>query len=39
MLPAGDYELTLDELRASSLVTGSGVDSLSWDVRWRIGDL
>ena len=34
-LVPGDYELTLDELRASSLVTGNGVDSATWDRRWR----
>lgn len=36
LLPAGDYELTLDELRASSLVTGGGTGSSSWDARWRL---
>lgn len=35
MLPPGDYELTLDELRASSLVTGTGVASSTWDQQWR----
>jgi hypothetical protein len=35
MLPSGDYELTLDELRASSLVTGNGVVSQAWDAQWR----
>jgi hypothetical protein len=35
LLPPGDYELTLDELRASSLVTGNGVGSSTWDARWR----
>jgi hypothetical protein len=35
LLPAGDYELTLDELRASALVSGSGVGSSTWDARWR----
>jgi hypothetical protein len=35
MLPLGDYELTLDELRASSLVTGNGVHSTTWDSPWR----
>jgi hypothetical protein len=31
MLPPGDYELTLDELRACSLVTGEGVGSSTWN--------
>ena len=35
MLPPGDYELTFDELRACSLVTGSGVASSTWDQQWR----
>jgi hypothetical protein len=35
LLPAGDYTLTLPELRESSLVTGDGVGSTMWDVRWR----
>jgi hypothetical protein len=35
VLPPGDYQLTLDELRASMLVSGSGVESVGWDVRWR----
>ena len=35
MLPRGDYELTLDELRASSLVTGNGVGSSTWNAQWR----
>ena len=37
VLPPGDYELTLDELRESSLVLGpdDSVDSSSWDADWR----
>jgi hypothetical protein len=35
LLPSGDYELSLDELRASALVSGTGVGSSSWDARWR----
>jgi hypothetical protein len=35
LLPPGDFGLTLDELRASSLVTGNGVGSPTWDARWR----
>ena len=38
LLPAGDYELTLDELRASALVSGNGVRSSTWDARWRGGE-
>ena len=35
LLPPGDYPLTLDELRCSSLVTGPGVGSEHWNTRWR----
>jgi hypothetical protein len=35
VLPPGDYPLTLEELRASALVTGEGVASLTWDAAWR----
>jgi hypothetical protein len=35
MLPPADYELTLDELRACSLVTGKGVGSPTWNSVWR----
>src|SRR5579883_1310223 len=35
VLPSGDYELTLDELRACSLVTGNGVGSSTWNSAWR----
>lgn len=35
VLPPGDYALTLDELRASHLVTGEGSGSESWDAEWR----
>lgn len=35
LLPGGDYELTLEELRRSRLVTGAGVASVSWDNSWR----
>lgn len=37
MLPPGDYELTLDELRASTLVAGPSNRSEfpNWDGRWR----
>jgi hypothetical protein len=37
LLPAGDYPLTLDELRASFLVTGVGVGSATWDATGRSG--
>ncbi len=35
LLPAGDYPLTLADLRASCLVTGEGVGSDTWDFPWR----
>lgn len=35
VLPVGDYELTLDELRHSHLVTGQDNPSENWDVQWR----
>lgn len=34
VLAPGDYEMTLDELRVSILVTGTGA-SPSWDAAWR----
>ncbi|MGH9381053.1 MAG: DUF6932 family protein [Thermoanaerobaculia bacterium] len=35
LLPPGDYELTLAELRSSVLVVGPGTDYPNWDVAWR----
>jgi hypothetical protein len=35
LLPAFDFPVTLDELRASFLVTGEGVNSPTWDSAWR----
>lgn len=35
VLPAGDYLLTLAQLRESFLVTGAGVDAPNWDSPWR----
>ena len=35
LLPAGDYELTLDELRGSLLVAGPGANAPNWDAVWR----
>lgn len=35
LLPPGEYELTIPELRRSFLVTGEGVDSPTWDAVWR----
>lgn len=35
MLPEGTYDLTIDELRASHLVTGEGVGDPRWDTPWR----
>jgi len=34
LLPPGDYPLTFDQIRESSLVRGPE-DSAGWDVRWR----
>lgn len=36
MLPAGDYDATINELRQSVLVTGSPTPSPSWDAAWRL---
>jgi hypothetical protein len=36
LLPIGDYDLTLAELRASHLVTGQGAGSQTWDAAWRV---
>lgn len=38
VLPPGDYELTLDELRNSLLVRGLGLPEISpnWDQNWRL---
>src|SRR5262245_41164123 len=35
LLPPGDYELTLPELAASSLVLGPPHHASSWDGSWR----
>lgn len=35
LLPPGDYELSLDELHVSALVTGAGLESPTWDQPWR----
>ena len=35
LLPPGDYEVTLEELRGSMLVVGPGVAYPSWDEEWR----
>ncbi len=35
LLPAGDYELTLDELRSSLLVVGPRPADPCWDASWR----
>lgn len=34
-LPAGDYQLTIDELRASMLVVGPAAGHPSWNAAWR----
>ncbi len=35
LLPVGDHDMTLRELRSSFLVTGNGVAAASWDTAWR----
>jgi hypothetical protein len=35
LLPVFDYPTTFAELRASHLVTGHGVQSKTWDKKWR----
>ncbi len=35
VLPPGDYEMTLEELRASVLVEGPGPGHETWDTEWR----
>jgi hypothetical protein len=35
VLPVGDFELTLDEIRESVLVKGPGADHPHWDIEWR----
>lgn len=37
LLPPGDYELTLAELRQSMLVVGPGAGYPHWDAVWRSG--
>ncbi|MBA2447999.1 MAG: hypothetical protein H0V51_08240 [Chloroflexi bacterium] len=34
LLPVGDYAVTLEQLRASRLVTGQGLGSRTWDRAW-----
>jgi len=36
LLPAGDYPLTLDELRSSVLVRGPTNRGATWDSEWRL---
>lgn len=35
LLPAGDYELTFEQLRASVLVVGPSAGAPHWDALWR----
>jgi hypothetical protein len=35
LLPPGDYELTLNELRSSPLVVGPSTGRPTWDASWR----
>ena len=37
LLPAGDYEVTLEELRNSVLIFGEPDHDDSWDEKWRTG--
>jgi hypothetical protein len=36
LLPTGDYELTLEELRGSMLTEGPGAENQTWDREWRL---
>jgi len=36
LLPVGDYQMTLEELHQSHLVSGRGVGSPNWDAVWRL---
>jgi len=36
LLPPGDFEVTLKQLRRSILVTGAGNKRLHWDAAWRL---
>lgn len=36
LLPVGDYELTLDELKQSHLVTGQFTGNTIWEPEWRL---
>ena len=36
LLPPGDYELTLHELRTSLLVVGPSAAAPHWDASWRL---
>lgn len=36
LLPPGDYEMTLDDLKASALVERLGEDYPNWDSGWRL---
>mgnify|MGYP005856600783 CR=1 FL=1 len=36
VLPVGDWEASLEELRASILVKGPGCDYPDWDAEWRM---
>ncbi len=35
LLPAGDYELTFEQIRASVLVVGPSAGAPHWDALWR----
>lgn len=36
LLPPGDYELTIEQLKESMLVIGPGADYPAWDIKWRV---
>jgi hypothetical protein len=36
LLPPGDYEMTLDDLKMSALVEGPGEGYPNWDSEWRL---
>jgi len=37
LLPPGDYEMTLEELKGSVLIEGPGEGYPNWDCQWRLG--
>src|SRR5262249_13156724 len=35
LLPPGEYELTIEQLKETMLVIGLGADYPGWDIKWR----